>query len=148
MSQDNEVIELHETSEFWSKYGCDMEEPTYWLYPPSDTEEEEVWPEDVITTPAMKFDNDKNRLDLISPGFLEGLGRVLTHGAKKYEANNWKKGIKYDRVYGALLRHLNAWWGGEDIDPESGDSHLYHAGCCIMMLSEFEREQRKELDTR
>jgi len=57
--------------------------------------------------------------------------------AAKYAPHNWEKGIDYSRVYGALLRHMMAWWGGEDTDPETGLSHLHHAACCIMFLQHF-----------
>ena len=32
-----------------------------------------------------KFDSEKNRLELIEPQFIEGLGKVLTYGSLKYE---------------------------------------------------------------
>jgi hypothetical protein len=102
-----------------------------------------VWPE------GTKHDKGKPRLELVSPGFIEGVAKVLSFGASKYEARNWEQGIGYDRVYGALLRHLNAWWGGEALDAETGESHLYHAGCCLMFLSEYERKgMGKQLDER
>lgn len=50
-----------------------------------------------------------------------------------------KGGLKTSRVYGALLRHMFSWFRGESIDPESGESHLAHAGCCIMMLIELDK---------
>lgn len=85
----------------------------------------------------QKFDFDKVRLELLPPEFLEGIGKVLTFGAKKYAAGNWASGDGFDwsRLYGALLRHMMAWANGEDIDPESGLSHLYHAGCMLAFLA-------------
>ncbi len=35
------------------------------------------------------------------------------------------------------MRHLTAWWEGEDNDPESGLPHIYHAAANIAMLVEF-----------
>lgn len=46
--------------------------------------------------------------------------------------HNWRKGFTWGRLSGAALRHLFAWIGGEDKDPESGLSHLAHAGCCVL----------------
>ena len=86
---------------------------------------------------GTKHDGDKIRTDLYPVASFLGACRVLTHGAKKYAARNWEKGILYGRVYGALLRHLFAWWGGEDVDPESGEHHLDHAGCCIAFLQHY-----------
>lgn len=94
-------------------------------------------------TTGSKDDQEKNRLDLIEPEFIEGVGKVLTFGANKYEPNNWQKvEDAEDRYYAAALRHLMAWRKGEKIDPESGLSHLYHVACNIMFLQHFEREEK------
>ncbi len=87
---------------------------------------------------GVKHDSDKIRLELISPVALELLGKVLTFGVRKYEAWNWAKGMLWSRVYGATLRHLNAWWAGESLDAETGLSHLAHAFCELMFLITYE----------
>lgn len=84
---------------------------------------------------AQKFDGEKVRLDLLDPLALEGLAAVLTFGAKKYAAHNWRQGISTTRLLAALLRHTFAIMRGEDIDPESGLPHIDHVGCCWMFLS-------------
>lgn len=90
-----------------------------------------------------KDDLEKNRLDLIEPEFIEGVGKVLTFGADKYEPNNWQKVEDAEnRYYAAAMRHLMAWRKGEKTDPESGLSHLYHVACNIMFLQHFEREEK------
>ena len=94
-------------------------------------------------TAGQKDDKEKNRLDLIEPEFIEGVGKVLTFGANKYEPNNWQKvEDAKDRYYAAALRHLIAWRKGEKTDPESGLSHLDHVACNIMFLQHFEREEK------
>lgn len=87
---------------------------------------------------ARKFDDQKNRLELLPPFALEEIAKGFTFGAKKYDAFNYVSGdgLAYSRIYGALLRHLSAWYRGEELDPESGLPHLTHAGCCLMMLME------------
>lgn len=90
-------------------------------------------------TEGVKFDTDKVRLELLPPELLEGVGQVLTFGAKKYAARNWERGMDWSRPYAALLRHMMAWWSGEDTDPETGMSHLHHAGCCIAFLIAYEQ---------
>jgi hypothetical protein len=58
---------------------------------------------------------------------------VMTVGAKKYGADNWRNledGRR--RYYAASLRHLTAWWEGEACDAESGLPHLAHAACCLL----------------
>ena len=94
-----------------------------------------------ISETGRKDDQEKNRLDLIEPEFIEGVGKVLTFGADKYEPNNWQKVEDAEnRYYAAAMRHLMAWRKGEKTDPESGLSHLYHVACNIMFLQHFERE--------
>jgi dATP/dGTP diphosphohydrolase len=87
---------------------------------------------------GTKFDDGKVPLDLLSPYFLSGISEVLAFGAVKYEPYNWARGITYRRVYAALLRHLFAFWGGENLDEETGLHHLWHAGCCLMFLTHYE----------
>lgn len=96
---------------------------------------------------GTKHDAEKIRLDLLSTQWLSGVGKVLTFGAKKYAAHNWRQGIEMSRLMGAALRHITAYNGGEDNDPETGLSHLWHASCCLMFASEL-RETHPELDDR
>jgi hypothetical protein len=96
---------------------------------------------------GTKLDENKNRLDLLSAPWIEGVGHVLTFGAKKYEAHNWRKGIQTSRLLGAALRHLFAYLRGEDLDPETGLSHLLHASCCVMFAFELSLT-KPELDDR
>ena len=87
-----------------------------------------------VMNQGLKYDEDKNRVDLLDAEWLEGVGQVLTFGARKYAANNWRGGISYSRLLGGCFRHLYAFCRGEDTDPESGLSHLLHASCCLMFL--------------
>lgn len=88
---------------------------------------------------GIKHDQQKLRYDLLTTEALDAIAEVLTYGAAKYADRNWEKGIEYGRVFGALMRHMWAWWRGEDTDPESGLSHLAHAGCNIVFLLTFAR---------
>ncbi len=96
---------------------------------------------------GKKFDGEKIRMDLLSPKALTEIARVMGEGAKKYGAQNWRKGIAWSRVYAAIQRHLNAWNDGETYDQETGISHLAHAGCGIMFLLEY-ASTHGELDDR
>lgn len=99
----------------------------------------------IICEQFLKFDGDKNRLDLIPPEWDYALGKVLTYGAIKYKPNNWRKGQK-ERYVGAVKRHFNAYLRGEIFDPllhedgskGSGMSHLWHAFTNIGFLITFE----------
>lgn len=96
-----------------------------------------------------KEDIGKTRLDLIPTKAIELIGQAFTHGAAKYGAHNYRKGVDYSRLYGAALRHLNAFWGGEDIDEDSGLHHLALAGaetCMLIAMDEkFDDRYKKEI---
>lgn len=87
---------------------------------------------------GKKNDSGKPRLGLISRVFLWGIAEILTHGAKIYGDHNWREGMLWSRPYDALQRHLTAWWDGEDIDKDSGKSHLWHAAAELQFLVEYE----------
>jgi len=81
---------------------------------------------------AERFNADKLMLELVEADFIEGTAAVLTHGAKKYAPDNWKRGMGEDDVVGSLLRHLYAFRRGEYRDKESGLDHRYHLACNVM----------------
>ncbi len=87
-----------------------------------------------MKTEAPKLDTGKARLDLLAPDFLHAMGRVMAFGAKKYAAWSWSDGKAWSKDYAAVLRHMTYWANGEDLDPESGESHLAHAASDIMFL--------------
>jgi hypothetical protein len=74
-------------------------------------------------------------MSLLDSSWLLGVARVMTFGAKKYAEHNWKKGISVSRLLDAAARHQAAFNDGENLDPESGESHLYHASCCLQFAS-------------
>lgn len=98
-------------------------------------------------TEGVKNDENKPAMQYLSGIWLTGVANVLGFGAKKYAAHNWRKGIHSSRLLGASLRHIFAYMGGEDNDPETGLCHLHHASCCLMFLSEL-RETKPEFDDR
>jgi hypothetical protein len=89
------------------------------------------------TTQGIKHDATKPRVDLISSEWVLGVSEVLTFGANKYGAHNWRKGISTSRLISAAQRHLLAFNNGEDQDPETSLSHLLHASCCMMFAYEL-----------
>jgi hypothetical protein len=98
-------------------------------------------PDPKTATSAVKFDSGKSDWSLMPFEAVEEINKVLEFGAKKYAAHNWTQGdgFRYTRVLNSLFRHLFAWSRGEDLDPESGLSHLAHAGCNIIFLIYYNR---------
>ncbi len=96
---------------------------------------------------ATKHDAGKPRMDLIDPYAIGELAKVLEFGSRKYAAWDWAKGMEYSRLQGAALRHLFAFQGGENLDPETGLPHLAHALCCVMFLLGM-TQRHPEMDDR
>lgn len=96
---------------------------------------------------GIKYDSEKPRMDLLDPTLTEGIAKVLTFGAHKYDADNWRGGISFTRLIAAMHRHLAAIQKGEDIDPESGEPHVYHLGCCVQFYG-WMMQYRPDMDDR
>jgi hypothetical protein len=89
-----------------------------------------------------KDDSEKPRLSLVNWQFVIGMAKVLTYGAKKYSADNWRQcPDPRDRYLSAAMRHMAAYASGEGYDPETNLSHLLHAGCCLGFLFYFDGEE-------
>lgn len=99
-------------------------------------------------TSGAKNDHGKVRMELLAGDALRGTAQVLSFGASKYLPRNWERGIAFSRVFGALMRHSWDWWQGEDLDPESGLSHIHHASCCLMFLQAYVERKQGHLDDR
>lgn len=74
-------------------------------------------------------------LEYVPPSAIHSLARAFADGARKYGPFNWReKTISSTVYYGAALRHLMAWYDGEDNASDSSLSHLDHALACIAMI--------------
>lgn len=88
---------------------------------------------------GRKDDDGKLRYSLLPVGPLRRVVEVLEFGAKKYGIDNWQLVPDAARRYtDALMRHVEAWRGGEHTDEESGLPHLAHAICCALFLIWFD----------
>lgn len=96
---------------------------------------------------AKRYNKDKLPMHLVPPEAIESMARVLGYGANKYDERNWEKCDNFSTPYASLMRHLMAWWNGEDCDPESGLSHLDHILMNAAML-QYYNQHRPDLDDR
>lgn len=92
----------------------------------------------VVPTEARKDDGGKPTFEYLPEDALAAINEILIFGAKKYGPRNWEQGMNWLRCWNACLRHLWAWARREPCDPETGKSHLWHAGCCILFLITYE----------
>lgn len=59
----------------------------------------------------------------------------LLDGMLKYGRSNFRAiGVRASIYYDAASRHLNAWFEGEEVDPDSGLPHLAHALACLAII--------------
>lgn len=97
---------------------------------------------------GIRYNQDKLRVDLVSPYAVEKMAEVLTKGCEKYPANNWRKGLPWMKgVASSLERHLLKFKQGEDYDKESGLLHVSHIATNAMFLIEYYKT-RREFDDR
>jgi len=96
---------------------------------------------------GIKFDKGKERFDLLPVLPLMEVAQVYTMGAEKYEDRNWEKGMKWSRIFAAMLRHAFKYWAGEVRDKENGQHHLASVVFNAFALMEYERTY-PELDDR
>lgn len=85
--------------------------------------------------PKTRFGLAKIPLHLVPPSAIHALANAFADGEPKYGPFNWReKQISATVYYAAALRHLMAWYDGEDNARDSGKPHLHHALACIAMI--------------
>lgn len=102
-------------------------------YPTTDHEDIEMFK----NIPGIKYDQDKVEYHHMPAEALEEVNKALTYGSKKYSDYQWRGGFVWSRPFNACMRHLWAYWRGEDIDKESGCYHLACAAANILFLLQF-----------
>ena len=99
------------------------------------------------TSKATKHDQGKPPIGMINRVALEEEAKVLAFGAQKYGTrDNWKGGMEHTRLIDAALRHIIAYADGEELDPESGISHLAHARAGLGFLLYYKKHGIGESD--
>ncbi len=89
---------------------------------------------------GARANKGKISLSLIPFHLLGGLARVFMGGKMKYAEYNWAKGMPWGTCMDCTLRHLIKWWFlGEEVDEESGCSHLDHILANILMLKHYSK---------
>lgn len=92
----------------------------------------------VSVSGAIRHNEGKPRWSLLPYDALGAVTDILTEGAAEYGERNWEKGFPWASVYDSLMRHLTAWFLGENLDPKSGKPHLAHVACNVLFLLAFQ----------
>jgi len=92
-------------------------------------------PKDAVGTGKVPFST-------IPAGVIAELGLAMLEGARKYGRHNYRvAGVRASVYYDALWRHMTAWWEGEDIDPDSGLSHITKAFATLAVLRDSQIQE-------
>ena len=91
---------------------------------------------------TIKLTNPKDALGIVKTPVstvpcqvIMEVGVAMLEGAAKYGRHNYRaSGVRVSVYYDAAMRHLMAWWEGEDIDPDSGLSHVTKAISSLVVL--------------
>ncbi len=95
-------------------------------------------PEAPNTKPSNPKDivgSDKVALSYVPATVIMETALGMMEGGLKYGRHNYRAvGVRASIYYDAASRHLAAWWEGEDLDPDSGLSHVTKAICSLVVL--------------
>lgn len=87
------------------------------------------------TNPKDAVGSSKPPLSTIPCPVLFEIGAAMLEGACKYRRHNYRvAGVRSSIYYDAAMRHLMRWWEGEDVDPDSGVSHISKALAGLIVL--------------
>ena len=78
-----------------------------------------------VTNPKEACGAMKPTMANISCAVMAEVGIGMHEGARKYGSHNYRVTKVFAKTYyAAMLRHIMAWYEGEDIDPDSGVPHI------------------------
>lgn len=76
------------------------------------------------------------------------IGVGMLEGARKYGRHNYRvAGVRASVYIDAAKGHIDAWWEGQDTDPDSKLSHITKAICSLVVLRDA-MIQNKMVDDR
>jgi hypothetical protein len=88
-----------------------------------------------LSNPKDAIGTRKAPMSTVSAVVVAEIGVAMLEGAAKYGRHNYRAtGALGSVYYDAAMRHLMSWWEGEDIDPDSGMSHVVKAITSLVVL--------------
>lgn len=102
---------------------------------------------DKPTNPKDMIGVNKVPLSTVSGAVMLEVGLAMLEGAAKYGRHNYRAvGVRASVYYDATMRHLVSWWEGEDIDPDSGISHVTKAIASLVVLRDAMIQEKMQDD--
>lgn len=99
------------------------------------------------SNPKDAVGSKKVGLSRVSMPVLFELDAAMFEGAMKYGRHNYRAiGVRYSVYFDATMRHLAAWWEGQDIDPDSGLHHVTKAIAGLMVVRDAMLQGKVEDD--
>jgi hypothetical protein len=99
------------------------------------------------TNPKDAVGVRKAPMSTVPGGVLAEIGTAMLEGTVKYGRYNYREaGVRASVYYDAAMRHLIAWWEGEDIDPDSGMSHITKLLACMTVFRDAQMQGMVEDD--
>lgn len=87
------------------------------------------------TNPKDAVGIRKAPMSTVSAPVIAEVGVAMLEGARKYGRHNYRvAGVRGSVYYDAAMRHLMQWWEGENLDPDSGMSHVTKAIASLVVL--------------
>lgn len=87
------------------------------------------------SNPKTRFGVAKPPLALIPAPAMLQMAEAFRDGAAKYGAANWRKDpVSASTYINAALRHIVAWYDGEEVAQDSRVHHLGHAAACLAII--------------
>ena len=89
------------------------------------------------TNPKDAIGVRKAPMSTVPANVLAEIGVGMLEGTCKYGRHNYRAmGVRSSVYYDGTMRHLMAWWEGEDMDPDTDNrvSHITKAICSLVVL--------------
>lgn len=87
------------------------------------------------TNPKDAVGIKKVSYSVVSGPVVAEMSLALLEGARKYGRHNYRViGVRASVYYDATRRHMDLWWEGEDLDVDSGLSHVTKAMASLAVL--------------
>ena len=97
---------------------------------------------------SLRYNKGKPQFSHLSPEFISDMMALMTKSSDKYGYLNWTKAQDVRTASDSLMRHFLKFQQGEDLDDESGYSHITHVAVNAMIIWQNLQDFGDEVDNR